>query len=165
MFSYNVHRYVCRKSGGGGKAKKHHPVKHSEWQHHTVGCFTTRGTGTLSKRDEEGKLGWYIQHFQKTVRKLKLGRKRVFQYCFRNNTMRTISQNPDLKKREEEEMDERAREFDKSDSITILFSAVGWSPEVDFGQLFSIDKSREINNDDFFYFLILYFENQTVDIN
>lgn len=42
--------------GGGGLAKKHHPVKHNEWKPHTVGCFTTRGTGTLPKIDEEGKL-------------------------------------------------------------------------------------------------------------
>lgn len=32
-----------------------------------------------------------------------------------------------------EEMDEREREVDKSDSITILL-AVGWSPEVYFEQ-------------------------------
>lgn len=63
---------------------------------------------------------------QKSVRKLKFGRKRIFQYCLgQTSTSRTISQkSPDLKTRGNmrEEMDERESEFDKPDSVPIILA-------------------------------------------
>ena len=53
------------------------------WEHHVVGCFAAGGTGALHKIDvvmrQENYVDILKQHLKTSVRKLKLGRKWVFQ--------------------------------------------------------------------------------------
>ena len=66
------------------QAEDHHPNRVAwEWQHHVVGCFAAGGTGALHKIDGIMRLENYVailkQHLKTSVRKLKHGRKWVFQ--------------------------------------------------------------------------------------
>ena len=70
--------------GGGLQAEEHHPNREEQgWQHHVVGCFAAGGTGALHKIDgimrHENYVDILTQHLKTSVRKLKLGRKWVFQ--------------------------------------------------------------------------------------
>ena len=70
--------------GGGLQAKEHHPNREEwGWQHHVVWCFPAGGTGALNKIDGIMRMETYLdilkQHLKTSVRKLKLGRKWVFQ--------------------------------------------------------------------------------------
>ena len=69
---------------GSLQAEEHHPNREARgWPHHVVGCFAAGGTGALHKID--GVMRWenYVdilkKHLKTSFRKLKLGRKWVFQ--------------------------------------------------------------------------------------
>ena len=66
------------------QAEEHHPNREARgWQHHVVGYFAAGGTGALHKIDgitrQENDLDILKQHLKTSVRKLKLGRKWVFE--------------------------------------------------------------------------------------
>ena len=66
------------------QAEEHHPNREARgWQNHVVGCFAVGGTGALLKLDVIMRQDNYVdilkQHLKTSVRKLKLGRKWVFQ--------------------------------------------------------------------------------------
>ncbi|CDQ96643.1 unnamed protein product [Oncorhynchus mykiss] len=83
LFGHNDHRFVWRKKGEACKPKNNIPtVKHGcgimLW-----GCFAAGWTGALHKIDgimrKENDVDILKQHLKTSVRKLKLGRKWVFQ--------------------------------------------------------------------------------------
>ena len=82
LFGHNDHCYVWRKKGEACNPKNNIPtVKHKGgilW-----GCFAAGGTGALHKIDGIMRMENYVdimkQHLKTSVRKLKLGRKWVFQ--------------------------------------------------------------------------------------
>ena len=65
------------------QAEEHHPNREARgWQHHVVGCFAAGWTVALHKIDgmrKENYVDILKQHLKTSVRKLKLGRKWVFQ--------------------------------------------------------------------------------------
>ena len=66
------------------EAEEHHPNSEARgWQHHVVGCFAAGGTVALHKIDGimrmENDVAMLKHHLKTSVRKLKLGRKWVFQ--------------------------------------------------------------------------------------
>ena len=68
--------------GGGLQAKEHYPNREARgWQHY--GCFAAGGTGARHKIDGIMRQEKYVDilkhHLKTSVRKLKLGRKWVFQ--------------------------------------------------------------------------------------
>ena len=76
LFGHNDHCYVWTKKGEACKPKNTIPTV--KW-----GCFAAGGTGALHKIDGIMREGNYVdilkQHLKTSVRKLKLGRKWVFQ--------------------------------------------------------------------------------------
>jgi hypothetical protein len=84
LFGHDDHRYVWRKKGEACKPKNIIPnVKHGRGSIIVWGCFVAVGTGALHKIDgimrEENYVNILKRHLKTSVRKLKLGRKRVFQ--------------------------------------------------------------------------------------
>jgi hypothetical protein len=84
LFGHNDHHYVWRKKGEACKPKNTIPsVKHRGGSIILWGWFAAGGTGGLHKIDgimrEENNLDILKQHLKTSVRKLKLGRKWVFQ--------------------------------------------------------------------------------------
>ena len=70
--------------GRGLQAKEHHPNREARgWQHHVVVCFAAGGTGALHNIDGIMRMENYVDilkpNLKSSVRKLKLGRKWVFQ--------------------------------------------------------------------------------------
>ena len=70
--------------GGGLQAEEHHPNREArEWQHHVVRVLFCRRDWCTSQMDgimrEENEVDILKQHLKTSVRKLKLGRKWVFQ--------------------------------------------------------------------------------------
>ena len=70
--------------GEGLQAEKLHPNREAlGWQHHVVGVLCSGGTGALHNIDGIIREANYVdilkQHLKTSVRKLKLGRKWVFQ--------------------------------------------------------------------------------------
>ncbi|CDQ81058.1 unnamed protein product [Oncorhynchus mykiss] len=68
---------------GGLQAEEHHPNREAQgWQHHVVGVLCYRRHWCTSQNrwlHEDGKLCVYIEATSQDIRKLKLGRKWVFQ--------------------------------------------------------------------------------------
>ena len=84
LFGHHDHRYVWRKKGEAWKPKNTIPtVKHVGGSIMLWGSFVAGGTGALPKIDGIMRGGNYVdilkQHLKASVRKLKLGRKWVFQ--------------------------------------------------------------------------------------
>ena len=78
------HRYVWRKKGEACKPKNTIPtMKHRGGSIMLLGCLAAGGTGALHKIDGIMRMENYVdilkQSLKKSVRKLKLGRKWVFQ--------------------------------------------------------------------------------------
>uniref|UniRef100_A0AAZ3SS38 Tc1-like transposase DDE domain-containing protein n=1 Tax=Oncorhynchus tshawytscha TaxID=74940 RepID=A0AAZ3SS38_ONCTS len=84
LFGHNDHRYIWRRKGEACKPKNIIPtVKHWGGNIMLWGCFAAEGTGALHKIDgfmmRENYVDILKQHLKTSVRKLKLGRKWVFQ--------------------------------------------------------------------------------------
>ena len=84
LYGHNDHHYVWRKKGEACKPKNIIPtVKHRGGSIMLWGCFAAGGTGALHKIDgfmrKENYMDILKQHLKTSVRKLKLGRKWVFQ--------------------------------------------------------------------------------------
>uniref|UniRef100_A0AAZ3RMC9 Tc1-like transposase DDE domain-containing protein n=1 Tax=Oncorhynchus tshawytscha TaxID=74940 RepID=A0AAZ3RMC9_ONCTS len=84
LFGHNDHHYVWRKKGEACKPKITIPtVKHGGGSIMLWGCIAAGGTGVLHKVDGIMRKNYYVdilkQHLKTSVRKLKLGRKWVFQ--------------------------------------------------------------------------------------
>ena len=66
--------------GGGLQAEEHHPKREARgWQHHVVEVLCCKGTGALHKIDGIMRGENYVDILKQHIRKLKLGRKWVFQ--------------------------------------------------------------------------------------
>uniref|UniRef100_A0AAZ3SH12 Transposase Tc1-like domain-containing protein n=1 Tax=Oncorhynchus tshawytscha TaxID=74940 RepID=A0AAZ3SH12_ONCTS len=84
LFVHNDHRYVWRKRGDACKAKNTIPtMKRGGGSFILCGCFAAGGTGALHKIEGVMRKENYVdilkQHLKTSVRKLKIGRKWVFQ--------------------------------------------------------------------------------------
>uniref|UniRef100_A0AAZ3RHH1 Transposase n=1 Tax=Oncorhynchus tshawytscha TaxID=74940 RepID=A0AAZ3RHH1_ONCTS len=84
LFGHNDHYYLWRKKGEVCKLKNTIPtVRHRGDSIMLWGCFAAGGTGALHKihgiMREENYVAILKQHLKTSVRKLKLGRKWVFQ--------------------------------------------------------------------------------------
>ena len=84
LFDHNDHCYVWRKKGEACKPKNTIPtMKHRACSIMLCVCFAARGTGALHKIDGVMRMEINVdilkQHLKTSVRKLKLGRKWVFQ--------------------------------------------------------------------------------------
>ena len=83
LLGHNDNRYVWRKKGEACKLKNIPTVKHGGGSIMLWGCFVVGGTVALHKIDgimrKENYVEILMQHLKTSVKKLKLGRKWVFQ--------------------------------------------------------------------------------------